>query len=73
MEDIVNNISKSIQVDAKIFTKDSEDAILFVSETGKKTSERMMQLFIESLPEQIPVHFIFLDLMELTDDSFYNQ
>lgn len=73
LEDIVNNISKSIQVDAKIFTKDSEDAILFVSETGKKTSERMMQLFIESLPEQIPVHFIFLDLMELTDDSFYNQ
>ena len=43
----------------------AEEAILFVSENGEETAERLLSLIASSLPIEIPVRFCTCDYLEL--------
>lgn len=70
MEDILQQVITETKYSYKIVSKArKEDAIVFTSDTGIKVSEKLIQLFQESLPQNIPLNFIDVDYNRLSKNE----
>jgi sigma-54 dependent transcriptional regulator of gfr operon len=52
-----------------IVNQKKEEAIIFTSETGTDTAEKMSELFLSSLPKAIPIKIIPCDYIRLAQNS----
>lgn len=59
---------KNYKVDYAILKGKKKDVILFTSESGLQTSQRMADLFADSFPEEIPVDLRAVPFDSLIDD-----
>ena len=59
---------KNYKVDYAILKGKKKDVILFTSESGLQTSQRMADLFADSFPEEIPVDLRAVSFDSLIDD-----
>lgn len=50
-----------------------EDIIIFTSESGKNTADRIRDLFISSLPKKIPVNMISYDYFKLVQNGMKDE
>ena len=78
MKNILKSVCENTVPKYKIVANErKEEAIVFTSETNTNTSEKMCELFIESLPKSIPIKIISYDYFKLIqnnkEDSIFNK
>lgn len=56
IEQVFADVDKQFKVEYRIIHGRKSDTILFISESGMQTAQRMADLFRDSLPEEIPVN-----------------
>ena len=57
IDDLFKNAEEDYKVEYKIIHNLKKDVILFTSEAGIQTAQRMADLFRDSMPEEIPVEY----------------
>lgn len=66
LEDILQSVSTNAIISCQFYGNiKKEEAILFTSETGTASTQRVMQLFINSLPHKLNIHILNVDFSEL--------
>ena len=69
IESILEHVKAESVVETKFIQCATRDAIIFTSESGTNTAKRMMDLFTDSLPEDIPVHYEVADFSRLLTEG----
>ena len=69
IESILDHVKAESVVETKFIQCATRDAIIFTSESGINTAKRMMDLFTESLPEDIPLHYEVVDFSRLLTEG----
>ncbi len=65
IEKFFDDVEKEYKVEFKILKSRKKDAIIFTSESGIQTAQRMSNLFYDSLPIEIPVSLQFVSFNEV--------
>lgn len=69
IQSILENVKQESVVETKFVQCANRDAIIFTSESGVNTAKRMMDLFTDSLPEDIPINYEVADYSRLLTEG----
>lgn len=66
LKDILQYMNNKTAITTQFYGhRKKEEAVLFTSETGTASTQRVMQLFINSLPHKLNIHILNIDFAEL--------